>query len=130
MGTEAQSRTSTLEWLAAAIGLILLLGVLVVIGREAWWGETAQPPSIVVAMTKAAPLEDGYLVEFEARNRSSGTAAAVTVEGKLGEGEEAETTTATLDYVAGYGRATGGLFFKNDPRHGRLALRALGYQLP
>lgn len=123
------ARTSALEWIAAGVGLALLLAVLGVIGREALAGESSQPASIAVVPTKFVALDHGYLVEFEAINRSSATAAAVTIEGKVESGADPETATATLDYVAGHARSKGGLFFTQDPR-GRLQLRALGYQEP
>lgn len=127
---EKQGQTSALEWIAAVIGLMLLVSVVGVIGREAWLGESGQPPSIRVVATRIAVLDNGYLVEFEVRNRSSGTAAGVMVEGKLDNAAGSETATATLDYVAGNARANGGLFFDQDPRQGRLQLRAIGYQKP
>lgn len=123
-------RTSALEWAAAAIGLALLLFVTIVIGREALRGESDQPPSLVVGAKRIFTTERGFLVEFEAINRTSGTAAAVTIEGVLTNGGGSETSTATLDYVAGNAAAKGGLFFAHDPRRGRLQLRALGYQTP
>lgn len=121
-----QPRTPALEWIAAAIGLAMLLAVFAVIGREAMIAETAQPPAITVEAKRVVALEHGYLVEFEAVNRSTATAAAVTVEGKAGS----ETATTTLDYVAGHSRVKGGLFFESDPHAGGVKLRPLGYQEP
>jgi uncharacterized protein (TIGR02588 family) len=119
-------RTPALEWIAAGVGLALLLAVFAVIGREALMSEPTQPPAITVEARRIVPAGSGYVVEFEAINGSPGTAAAVEIEGKLGD----ETSTATLDYVAGEGSATGGLFFTRDPRGALLQLRATGYQKP
>jgi uncharacterized protein (TIGR02588 family) len=126
----ARAQTSPLEWLAAAIGLALLVFAIAVIGSEAIRGESAQPPSIQVKATRIIAQEKGYLVEFEATNATSGTAAAVTIEGELTKATASETATATLDYVAGNATVKGGLFFAADPRGGGLQLRALGYQEP
>lgn len=127
--SETVRRTPVLEWAAAGIGVALLLFVAVVIGREALFGRPEQPPAIEVQVRRIVPAGSGFVVEFEAHNRSSGTAAAVEIEGVLG-GTAGETSSATLDYVAGEGSTAGGLFFTHDPRHYPLKLRALGFQTP
>lgn len=122
----SNSKTPALEWIAAAIGLVAILFVVVVIGREALTAESAQLPSLEIQAKRIVPNAAGFVVEFEVTNRSSATAAAVAIEGKLAD----ETSTATLDYVAGDASAKGGLFFKQDPRGKPLELRALGFQTP
>ena len=76
-------------------------------------------------MLRAQPAGTGWVVEFEARNLSPVTAAQVTIEGRLADGE---TATATIDYVPGRSARRGGLFFSREPRGAEL--RALGYQDP
>lgn len=120
------SSTPALEWLAAALGLAMILFVAAVIGREAMAVEQTQLPAIKVNVLAVTPGPTGFVVAFEAVNQTSGTAAAVAIEGKSGE----ETSTATLDYVAGNASAKGGLFFKQDPRGAPLELRAMGFQTP
>jgi len=123
--------TPPLEWIAAGIGLLLLLFLLAVIGREAINGEAAELPAIEVAVLRIEPAASGYVVAFEARNQRDGTAAAVTIEGVLkAGGAEIETSSATVDYVPGKGATRGGLFFSKDPRTASLEVRALGYQTP
>lgn len=125
------ANTPPLEWISAAIGLILLAALLAIIGREALANELEALPAIEVRAARIAPSGTGFVVQFEAANRSSGTGAAVTIEGKLsGAGGEEETSTATLDYVPGESKVTGGLFFRQDPRRGTLDLRATGFQTP
>ncbi|MDF7773949.1 hypothetical protein P1X14_01715 [Sphingomonas sp. AOB5] len=116
-----------LEWIAAGIGLILLMIVLGAIGREAITGAADEPPAITVTAGQVTQVSSGFVVAFEASNASRGTAAAVEIEGKLASGE---TSSATLDYVPGRGTTSGGLFFKADPRGQQVELRALGYQTP
>ena len=122
------ARTPALEWIAAALGLVALLFVFAVIGREAMLAEATQLPAIEVRVQRILPVPGGFVVEFEAANRSNGTAAAVGIEGVLGD--DVETSTATLDYVAGNASAKGGLFFKQDPRALPLEVRAMGFQTP
>ncbi|ATY31802.1 hypothetical protein [Sphingomonas psychrotolerans] len=118
--------TSALEWIAAGLGLLAILFVGAVIGREALTAEATQLPVLEVRATRIVPNATGFVVEFEVINQASGTAAAVEVEGQLG----AETSSATLDYVAGNANTKGGLFFRQDPRGQKLELRALGFQTP
>ena len=123
--------TPLLEWVASGIGLLLLLGLLAVIGREAVSREFEQLPAIDVAVRRIVPAGSGFVVEIEAINRSGGTAAAVEIEGDLKSGETSlETSSFTLDYVPGHSRRTGGLFFREDPRRHRIEVRALGFQTP
>ena len=129
--TRKKPETPPLEWIAAGLGAALLLFLIVVIGREAINGEAAQLPRIDVAVTDITPSAPGFIVAFEARNRSDGTAAGVEVEGVLKAGGTAiETSSATIDYVPGKGKAAGGLFFREDPRKAALEIRALGFQTP
>ena len=120
-----------LEWVASGIGLLLILGLLAVIGREALSREAEQLPAIDVEIRRILPAGSGFVVEIEAVNRSGGTAAAVEIEGALKSGGTSlETSSATLDYVPGHSRRRGGLFFREDPRRHRIEVRALGFQTP
>ncbi|HEX8302014.1 hypothetical protein [Sphingomonas sp.] len=125
-GRKGVANTPPLEWIAAAVGLALILLVGGMIAREALDRQEAALPAIQVRPLRVEIGRAGFVVEFEAVNLSGGTAAAVAIEGKAGD----ETSTATLDYVPGHGRVKGGLFFsKQDPRAG-LGLRATGFQTP
>lgn len=126
-----EAREPLLEWAAAAIGLVLTLGIVAVIGREAISGEAAQPPAIEVMVESLGAMPSGYRVGIAAVNRSGGTAAEVEVEGSLMAGDTlVEASNLTFDYVPGHATRKGGLFFTRDPRRHRLELRALGYQEP
>ncbi len=131
MARKKRPETPLLEWIASAIGLLLVLAVVAVIGREALSGESGQVPAIEVAAVRVAPAGSGFVVGFEAVNRSGGTAAAVEIEGVLKSGETTvETSSATIDYVPAHSRRGGGLFFREDPRRHSLELRPLGFQIP
>jgi len=128
---ERKSDTPLLEWIAAGIGLLLTVMVIGVVGREALTGDTEQLPEIAVAATRIAPSSPGYVLAFEASNETGGTAAAVEIEATLKDGDAIiETGKATLDYVPGYGKVKGGIYFAEDPRQHDLEIRALGFRLP
>ncbi len=124
-------KTPLLEWIAAFIGLVLILSVVAVIAREAIREQAAEPPSITIRAGAISPAGGGHVVAFEAVNQANGTAVAVEIEGTLMSGTSpVEKSGATIDYVPGHGQASGGLFFTNDPRKYSLAIRATGFQDP
>ena len=116
---------SLLEWIAAALGLVLTLGVMAMIARDAFNNSADMAPEIDVVLKGQERQGDRWLVRFEAHNRSPVTAAQVTIEGALPEGE---TSTATIDYIPGRSTRGGGLIFSSEPRNVRL--RPLGFQDP
>lgn len=123
--------TPVLEWISAAVGLVLTLAMLGFIGWQAWTSTGREPPAIELRIQQILPAGDGWVVEFAAVNRSPATAAAVRIEGALTEGARLVATgEATLDYVPGHSERRGGLFFREDPRAHALDLRALGYARP
>jgi uncharacterized protein (TIGR02588 family) len=124
-------KTPLLEWIAALTGLLLILGVTAVIGREAIREHAAAPPAIAIQVGATSQVAGGYVVEFEALNRANSTAVTVEIEGILkSESASVEQSSATIDYVSGHGRTSGGLFFSKDPRKHKLAIRATGFQDP
>lgn len=122
---KSKPKPPLLEWIASAVGLLLILAVMAVIARDAFNGSADMAPEVTVTATRIRPSGTGFLVEFEARNLSPVTAAQLVVEGKLPGGE---ISNATIDYVPGRSVRRGGLFFSADPRG--VELRALGYQDP
>lgn len=119
-----------LEWLAAIIGLILVVGALgFIIYKAATDG--GKPPILKVKSTNIEKNEAGYLVEFEVENSGDMTAASVVVEGKLTKGaEEVEMSSATFDYAPAHSKRNGGLYFKNNPQTADLEILAKSYQKP
>jgi uncharacterized protein (TIGR02588 family) len=129
--TRKQDGTPVLEWISAAIGLVLTLAMLGFIAWQAGKRTGEEPPAIKVHVQQILSAGDGYVVEFAARNLSPATAAAVQIEGELVEGERViATSQVTLDYVPGNSERRGGLFFRENPRAYDLEIRALGYAKP
>lgn len=114
-----------LEWISAALGLLVFVALLAVLVREALSGGHDDLPRLSARIEAVRAVPGGHVVQFTVANASAQTAAAVQVEGKVGE----ESASATLDYVPGHSEARGGLMFKADPAAGA-EISVLGYELP
>src|SRR5688572_32282051 len=115
-----------LEWVAAALGLLVMTALLFVLGREIANGGDDDLPILSAKIEAVTRTGTAYVADIRVTNASAQTAAAVQVEAKLGEEESA----ATIDYVPGRSDARIGLLFQSDPRGGQLELRVVGYELP
>lgn len=125
-----RQETPLLEWISAAIGLVLTLGVIGIIGWEALNADDS-PPAMKVESLGATRTANGYVLEVRVTNTGGSPAAQVMIEGELAvAGGEPETAEATFDYVPDHSMRTGGLFFNGDPGAGALKLTAKGYVSP
>lgn len=123
-------RTPLAEWISAAVGLVLTLGV---IGYSAWEALAGEggPPALVVETQAAEASEQGHVVPLVVRNKSPSTAAGVEVRGVLEQaGVVVEERRAVFAYVPGGGEAKGGLVFERDPGGFTLRVAAEGYEEP
>lgn len=131
MASPKQDAVPLLEWLAAATGLLIAVGLVAIIAREGLNAAGDPVPQLTVNAGPPIASPNGHVVEVRVRNLSSRTAAAVQVEGELSGGAgEAETSSATIDYVPGHSEASGGLVFTGAPAGRRLDLRIVGYENP
>ena len=119
-----------LEWAAAAVGLLVALVLLAIVAREAFVTRDESVPELTATAERVVATASGHVVEVRVDNASSQAAAAVQIEGTMGEGGNEETSIATIDYVPGRSEAKGGLIFSRDPRGGRFELRVTGYEIP
>ena len=120
---------SILEWIVAAIGLLLVLAVVAYLVMQST-REHDGSPMITVRQDSVIALGDGgHLVHFTAENRARTTAAAVAIVGELGDGPDAEARRATLDFLPGRSSKRGAMAFRRDPRGG-VRLRVEGFQEP
>lgn len=127
----SHSDTHWLPVVTGAIGLALTASLIGFVAWEAIDGSAAQTPDVVVRAGSVHAANEGFVVQFEARNLAAKPAAGVVVEATLSvPGEEPLVSSVTLDYVPGASRKRGGFFLPVDPRQGRLELRALGYSDP
>lgn len=129
-GNQQVESPPALEWLAAAIGLILVLGT---IGFLIYSAATTKntPPMLTVETDSISAFEGGYLVKFSLYNRGENNASDVVVEGKLAQdGKDLETSSVTIKYSPSRSRREGGLFFTKNPQELELNIRPLGYEKP
>lgn len=119
-----------LEWASAAVGLVLTLGVIGIIGWEALNADDS-PAAVRVESLGAQRTPTGYVLQVRVTNTGGSPAAQVAITGELTPpGGVAETAEATFDYVPDHSTRTGGLFFTGNPRDGALKLYAKGYASP
>ena len=122
--------SSLLEWITAVIGLLLVSSAIgFLIYRGATKGDT--PPAIKIEVESVAQVGESYLVNFRVLNTGDSTAAALTIEGELKNGEKPEETSdISLTYVPAHSERRGGLIFTKNPNDYQLQIRAKGYEQP
>lgn len=126
-----REETPALEWLAAAIGFILVASTIgYLIYSAATQGDS--PPNLSVENYTVSKSGNAYLVQFTLSNDGENNAAEVTVEGKIEEGgKETETSAVTIDYAPAHSTREGGLLFKTEPvKDKNFEIRAVGYKKP
>ncbi len=111
-----------LQWAMAALGAVMTAGVIAIVIHEAV--QPPAPPVLSARLIAARPTPAGWIAEIQVDNAGDDTAAAVEVEGVLGD----QTAHAALDYVPGQGHARASLRFDGDPRAARL--RVAGWSEP
>jgi len=119
-----------LEWIVAAIGLVLVAGTALLL---AWQGyaNRAAPPDVSVRVETIAPIRNGYVVTVRALNAGGTTAAAVKIEAELVSASGvAEASETTFQYLPPHSARTGGIFFRKDPRLFEIRLTPKGYESP
>lgn len=121
---------SVLEWIFASIGLLVILCALgFLIYRGATKGDT--PPVVKVEVESIAQAGENYVVNFRVSNTGDTTAADLTIEGELKNGEKSEETSdVTMTYVPARSVRRGGLIFTKNPNEFQLKIRAKGFEMP
>ncbi|HEX6440181.1 MAG TPA: TIGR02588 family protein [Candidatus Binatia bacterium] len=118
------------EWIVAAVGLVLVAGVIGFLLYEAFSGERL-PPDVKLSVESVVQTRNGFLVRITAVNEGGMTAEGVIIEGELRSGSEVlERSRTTIDYLPPSSEKRGGLFFTRDPRRFDLQVRPLGYEEP
>ena len=117
-------------WLTGLVSAVLVAGMLGWVGWEAFTRE-ATPPDLSIHILTTEKVGDGYRVTFDIANTATTTAAAVSVNGRLLEGERViEDHHVVFDYVAAESKSSGAILFAGDPAGRRVEIRAGGYTDP
>ena len=118
------------EWIVAAIGFMLVAGVIGFLLYEALAGNRL-PPDVKLSVDSVVQTRNGYLVKITAVNQGGTTAEGVDIEGELRRGTEpVERSQTTIDYLPPRSEKRAGLFFTRDPRQFDLQVRPFGYEEP
>lgn len=119
-----------LEWVVGALGAIVTVGVLGVLGHDALNGDDG-PPILLARVVSVTPTDGGFVVSVETENQGPSTAAEVVLRATLRQGEQViEQAEAKLDYVARESRREAGVIFQRDPDEGTLEVAATSYRKP
>ena len=97
-----------LEWAAAGLGMLVVLALLMILGREVGSGGTDDLPALAARIEAVTRTPTGHVAQFVVSNDSGQTAAA----------------------VPGHSEARGGLLFPPSSGEGTIELRVTGYELP
>jgi uncharacterized protein (TIGR02588 family) len=129
-GSNGGPPPSTLEWILAAVGMVLLLASIGYLLHYAWTDD-GTPPSPVIRVGAIEQQGGRYVVRLEVSNASRTTAAALRVEGELKRGAQVvERSEMEFDYLPGGSTREAGLFFSNDPRTLTMEVGARSYRNP
>jgi uncharacterized protein (TIGR02588 family) len=118
------------EWLLALLGLTL---VVMTVSWIIWRGvmRESAPPQISLQVQSVVATGNGYLLQVQALNQGSKTAADIKVTGTLSNASgEIETAELTFKFLPPGSPKQGGFFFAQDPRTLKLELSAKGYEAP
>ncbi len=119
-----------IEWLTGLVSAVLVAGLLGWLGWEAFTRE-GTPPDLSITVLTTEKAAASHRVTFDIYNTATTTAAAVTVIGRLMEGEKViEENHVVFDYVAAESKATGAILFQSDPAGRTLDIRPAGYTDP
>lgn len=125
-----EEKPSSLEWIVAAVGILLVSGAIgFLIYRGATKGDL--PPKLKIEVLSIVKADENYVVKFRVINAGEITAAGLTIEGELKNGEKSEETSdVTMTYIPSQSTRRGGLIFTKNPNEYQLQIRAKGYEQP
>jgi uncharacterized protein (TIGR02588 family) len=113
------------EWVAAAIGALLLAASAAVLVRQGL--RDAAPPDLAARVDRVERAAGGWRVELLLENRGDETAEQVTFTAELAGRPVAEIA---IDRLPGRSSRRGGFFLAEEPAAGALSARATGFVAP
>lgn len=124
-----KEEVSRYEWLAAALGAIVFIGLVGYFGREALRDEPG-PPDIAVQVDSVTRASAGWIAHLSATN-SGGAATSVRIVGELTRGDTVvETSDVALDLIGRRSTQSVGLYFSRDPAQHVLRVRPVSFVMP
>ncbi|WP_306002945.1 hypothetical protein [Brevundimonas sp. C43] len=118
----AASTRPLLQWSMALLGAVITLTAIGIVVWEAL--QPTAPPALSARIVAVDVTAAGQVATVRVQNDGDDTAAAVDIEGVLGD----QTATASLDYVPGHGHAKAYLRFDADPRAAAVSVK--GWSAP
>lgn len=118
----AASPRPLLQWGMALLGAVITLTAIGIVVWEAL--QPTAPPALSARIVAVDVTAAGQVATVRVQNDGDDTAAAVDIEGVLGD----QTATASLDYVPGHGHAKAYLRFDADPRAAAVSVK--GWSAP
>lgn len=118
----AASTRPLLQWSMALLGAVITLTAIAIVVWEAL--QPTAPPALSARIVAVDVTASGQVATVRVQNDGDDTAAAVDIEGVLGD----QTATASLDYVPGHGHAKAYLRFDADPRAAAVSVK--GWSAP
>ena len=125
MPTKKKPATTTppqQQWGMALLGAVITLTAIGIVVWEAL--QPTAPPALSARIVAVDVTPAGQVATVRVQNDGDDTAAAVDIEGVLGD----QTATASLDYVPGHGHAKAYLRFDADPRAAAVSVK--GWSAP
>jgi uncharacterized protein (TIGR02588 family) len=120
----------TLEWIAGALGFILVAATLVFIGFESYQGER-DGPDLHAEVDTVSRGSGGYEVSVIVRNAGRTAARGVIVEGLSNDERGRESRVqAELDYVPGLSEERATLIFPDPPHRASIGVRIVSFTTP
>jgi uncharacterized protein (TIGR02588 family) len=104
------------------LGAVITLTAIAIVVWEAL--QPTAPPALSARIVAVDVTAAGQVATVRVQNDGDDTAAAVDIEGVLGD----QTATASLDYVPGHGHAKAFLRFDADPRAAAVSVK--GWSAP
>lgn len=124
-----KEEVSRYEWLAAALGALLFVGLVGYFGRAALREESGAP-DIAVQVDSVSRASAGWIAHLSAAN-SGGAATSVRIVGELTQADSVvETSDVTLDLLGRSSRQSAGLYFSRDPAQHVLRVRPVSFVTP
>lgn len=118
------------EWVAAGVGLLLLLASMGYLLADAF-ATRDEPPRPAIQVLGVEPRQGQYAVRLRLRNEGRAAAAALRVAGELKRGAEVvETSEVEIDFLPGRSEREATLLFAQDPRTLQLVLSPRSYVKP